>query len=107
MQCASGACLSVRLRPVGPSPARVRPSPARVRTHVPVLHAADVRAPAAVRGRQGLLHAALQLVEADSETGEIVHLGRKAQTLLLYQPWTAHGSQLEALGVAEGHPLPH
>lgn len=54
-----------------------------MRTHVAVLHASDVRAQAAVRGGQGLLHAALQLVEADGETGEIVHLEKEAQTPLL------------------------
>lgn len=90
--------------PVRPPAARAPPPPACKRTHVAVLHAADVGAQAAVRGGQGLLHAALQLVEADGETGEIVHLGEEGRKLLVQMALlsvTTHGQQ--PLGSAECH----
>lgn len=43
-------------------------------THVPVFHVPDVWTQPTVRGSQYCFHALLQLVEAHSKTGEIVHL---------------------------------
>lgn len=59
------------------------PRLAEARTHVAVLHASDVRAQAAVRGSQDLLHARLQLIETNRKTGEIIHLEQQARKMLL------------------------